>query len=185
VLAVSRHQIGQRRLMQCMTRSELAFELDNDSSLFNPLVVYLQECAAEMLLCEDSDRTRIGIALEEALSNALCHGNLEIGSELREQGDQAYYQLLDQRRRTPPFAQRRIFVEASLSRDEAVFTVRDEGPGFDPASLPDPTDPENLERASGRGILLMRTFMDEVIHNETGNAVRMAKRCGVDHRAAH
>jgi anti-sigma regulatory factor (Ser/Thr protein kinase) len=63
-----------------------------------------------------------------------------------------------------------------MSRLEAVFVVRDEGPGFDPTSLPDPTDPINLERVSGRGLLLIQTFMDHVEHNETGNQITMIKR---------
>jgi anti-sigma regulatory factor (Ser/Thr protein kinase) len=54
--------------------------------------------------------------------------------------------------------------------------MRDEGPGFDPKELPDPTDPENLLKLSGRGILLMRTFMDDVKFNDRGNEVTMVKR---------
>ena len=53
--------------------------------------------------------------------------------------------------------------------------IRDEGEGFDPATLPDPTDPANLEKASGRGILLMRTFMDEIVYNNQGNSVLLTK----------
>jgi len=56
------------------------------------------------------------------------------------------------------------------------IVVRDDGPGFDPAEVPDPTVPEMLERASGRGMLLMRTFMDEVRYNKAGNEVTMIKR---------
>jgi hypothetical protein len=52
----------------------------------------------------------------------------------------------------------------------------DEGPGFDPSLLPDPTDPENLARPHGRGLMLMRTFMDDLTFNSTGNEVRMLKR---------
>ena len=52
----------------------------------------------------------------------------------------------------------------------------DEGQGFDPTKLPDPTDPANLEMASGRGILLMRTFMDEIKYNDKGNIVTLIKR---------
>ena len=69
-----------------------------------------------------------------------------------------------------------IDVQARFTRDDATFVVRDQGPGFDPASLPDPTDPENLEKASGRGLLLMRTFMDSVEYNSAGNEVTMIKR---------
>jgi anti-sigma regulatory factor (Ser/Thr protein kinase) len=57
----------------------------------------------------------------------------------------------------------------------ARFVIRDEGPGFDPHKVPDPTDPENLERESGRGLLLMRSFMDSVAYNPTGNEVTLVK----------
>ena len=64
----------------------------------------------------------------------------------------------------------------AMTRQEAVFVVRDEGNGFDPSQLPDPTDPANLERVSGRGLLLIQTFMDQVEHNERGNEITMRKR---------
>ncbi len=54
--------------------------------------------------------------------------------------------------------------------------IRDQGRGFDPNSLPDPTDPANLEKAAGRGVLLMRSFMDEVSYNDRGNSVTLVKR---------
>jgi anti-sigma regulatory factor (Ser/Thr protein kinase) len=62
------------------------------------------------------------------------------------------------------------------SRDEALYVVRDEGPGFDPSILPDPTDPANLEKVSGRGLLLIRTFMDEIHHDDHGREITMVKR---------
>jgi len=64
---------------------------------------------------------------------------------------------------------------ASLSSDAATFTVRDEGPGFDVAELPDPTDPENMLKPGGRGVMLIRTFMDETSYNEIGNEITMTK----------
>lgn len=69
-----------------------------------------------------------------------------------------------------------MYVEANFSREKAVFMVRDEGTGFDPSALPDPTDPANLDKSSGRGVLLMRTFMDRVDYNEVGNVVTLTKR---------
>src|SRR5438128_635610 len=56
-----------------------------------------------------------------------------------------------------------------------VFEITDEGPGFDPEDVPDPTAPENLERPCGRGLLLMRHYMTEVAYHDRGRAVRMAK----------
>jgi len=175
VLVVAAHERDLSRLMGCMTRSDCEFRLDNDSALFSPLVSYLQDGITHMGLCDDTDRTRVGVALEEALTNALYHGNLEIPSELRGEDDRAYHELVDRRRREEPYCRRQIHVRAGLSADRAVFEIRDEGRGFDPATLPDPTDPENLERASGRGILLMRTFMDHVDFNPAGNAVTLVK----------
>ena len=54
--------------------------------------------------------------------------------------------------------------------------VRDDGRGFDPSKLPDPTDPANLQKCCGRGLFLIRTFMDEVRFNDTGNEITMIKR---------
>ena len=84
--------------------------------------------------------------------------------------------MAEYRRRRPPYRDRRLHVRARLSRREAVYVIRDEGPGFDPSQLPDPTDPSNLDRVSGRGLLLIRTFMDKVHHNKEGNQITMIKR---------
>ena len=176
VLAISGRRRGFSRLMECMTGAKCVFALKSSSALFHPLVTYLQERTGDMQLCDEADRTRIGVALEEALANALYHGNLEVRSELRGEDDEAYRGLILKRLRQPPYRDRRIHVEVRMSRENATFVIRDEGTGFDPSSLPDPTDPVNLEKASGRGLLLMRTFMDEVVYNDRGNTVTLTKR---------
>ena len=176
VLAASDRKRRHWRLVGCMTRHRCVFVLPNDPALLVPLVVYLQEIAAQIGVCAVADCTRIGVAIQEALVNALHHGNLEVNSDLRNGHDELYYDLIVRRCHEPPYANRRIFVEADLTRDCAVFVVRDEGAGFDRTSVPDPLDPAGLERASGRGLLLMRTFMDEVLFNDAGNAVTMTKR---------
>lgn len=176
VLAVSVRVRGHSRLMECMTNAECVFDLVNDASLIHPLVTYLQERTSYLEVCDESDRTRIGVALEEALANALYHGNLAVGSELRGEDDLAYRALVARRSQEPPYRDRRIHVAARMSRHQATFVIQDEGSGFDPSSLPDPTDPANLEKASGRGLLLMQTFMDEVMYNQIGNAVTLTKR---------
>lgn len=176
VLAVSTRHRVKARLLDCMTEQQCSFVLGNDVALIESLVTYLQEISIQMALCEEADVTRIGVALEEALVNALYHGNLEVGSELRGEDDQAYYALVAKRRSEPPYRDRKIFVRASLTRHEGKFVIRDEGPGFDLSKLPDPNDPSALERASGRGLLLMRAFMDEVSYDATGSAVTLIKR---------
>jgi anti-sigma regulatory factor (Ser/Thr protein kinase) len=125
------------------------------------------------------DVLRVGTALSEALRNAVDHGNLELSSSLREADDGSYEALRQRRQLEPPYRDRRVHVETVFSRTEARFTIRDEGPGFDPNSLPDPTDPENLLKPSGRGIMLMRTFMDDVTFNERGNEVTLVRHRAV------
>ena len=176
VLEVSTHERTVTRLMECMTVSHCTFKLDNDNALIPPMVNYLLQEAARMEACDEVDRTRIGVALEESLVNALCHGNLEVGSELRGEDDEAYYNLLAERRSMEPYNSRRIHLDVTYTRDSAKFVIRDEGPGFNPDDLPDPTDPANLEKACGRGVLLMRSFMDEVSYNDAGNCVTLVKK---------
>ncbi|HID78429.1 MAG TPA: response regulator [Planctomycetaceae bacterium] len=175
VLALAHRERSHCRLMGCMTRSECTFELENDSALIGPLISYVQQDCAYMGLCDEGDSTRVGVALEEALANALYHGNLGIGSDLRETDIDAYWKLVEERRRTPPYCNRRIHVHVSLCRNKGVFVIRDEGAGFDPSLIPDPTDPENLEKVSGRGVLLMQAFMDKVEYNDIGNTVTLIK----------
>jgi CheY-like chemotaxis protein len=176
VLSVARRQQNHKRLMQHMRSSSFTFVLQNDVSLIAPLVGLVQEKMADAELGDEAVRLRMGIALEEALTNAIYHGNLELDSEMRQSDDQAYYNLARQRIEQLPYSTRRIYVESRCTSDEVSVLVRDEGKGFDPDSLPDPTEPENLERAYGRGMLLIRTFMDEVRHNEWGNEITMVKR---------
>ncbi len=176
VLRLSTAERGQQRLMACVKRIESEFAIDNDPALIPPLIGHVCENLRRLKCCAENERLRVTVALSEALLNAMYHGNLEVGSELREQDEKAYRQLLEERRRSAPYNDRRIHVLAFESPAEARYVVRDEGNGFDSSRLPDPTDPSNLEKVSGRGLLLIRTFMDEVRHNDKGNEIVMVKR---------
>jgi CheY-like chemotaxis protein/anti-sigma regulatory factor (Ser/Thr protein kinase) len=180
ILAVAQEKQQQIQLMDCLKSSNCTFELGNNSAMIPHLINYVHQGIRSVGLCDESSGIRVSVALEEALNNALFHGNLEISSDLRERDRAEYRRLIEERMRTSPFSDRKIYVTVHLSRDVGRFVIRDEGPGFDPDALPDPTDPENLEKASGRGILLMRTFMDELQFNEVGNEVRMTKRAGTN-----
>lgn len=176
VIAAANEEKSNAKLLSRMRASTYSFELDNDFSLITAMISYLQQAFRGLAICDESDRIRVGIALEEALVNAFYHGNLEVSSELREQDHKLYYELARQRTQEEPYKARKTFIQATLSPDEAVYIIRDEGPGFDPSKLPDPTDPSNLDRPCGRGVLLMKTFMDEVVYNADGNEVRLVKR---------
>jgi serine/threonine-protein kinase RsbW len=92
----------------------------------------------------------IKLALEEALINAIKHGN---------QFDR----------------NKKVRIAYSVHRDRFDIFIKDEGAGFDPADVPDPTAIENLERPCGRGLMLMRYYMTEVSFSSTGNSVSMSK----------
>lgn len=176
VYSAAREDRGRIRLMRRMTEQQVQFTIENDHELISSLVQYLKDGAAGMGICDEGERVRTGVALQEALTNACLHGNLELDSALREVDHRQYYELARVRMSQSPYAQRRIHVSARYSPEAAVFCIRDEGPGFSRESLPDPTDANNIERPCGRGLLLMQTFMDEVKYNATGNEVTMVKR---------
>lgn len=98
----------------------------------------------------ERDVFSIKLALEEALVNAIKHGN---------QMDRA----------------KKVHIAYQLFADRFYVQITDDGPGFDPNDVPDPTAFENLERPCGRGLMLMRHYMSEVAYNQRGNTVAMSK----------
>ena len=93
----------------------------------------------------------VRLALDEALVNAVKHGN---------QND----------------ADKTILIDFKINEDRMVIEVEDQGPGFIPAELPDPTAEENLSRPNGRGVMLMHAYMTKVGFNDRGNRVILTKR---------
>jgi CheY-like chemotaxis protein len=176
VLAVAHAKRNEQQTFDCLLQSESRFALDCELVHVEALIGHLQDWLKQMKICGEAQLIRVGAALHEALVNAIEHGNLELDSKLREDPRGAYYRLAKARSQQPPYCDRRVHVVASFTRSQATFTVQDEGPGFDPSILPDPRDPANLEKVSGRGLLLIRTFMDDVRFNERGNQITMVKR---------
>jgi len=176
VLAVSQKARAKAQLMESLRKCEASFVIDSTGELIAPLVRYLQDSASQLGLFDETGLTRLGVALQEALLNAAHHGNLEVGSELRDEDVDLYTQELAKRMKQMPYKQRRIHVDAKFSCEEARFTIRDEGPGFDPESLPDPRDGENLLKCHGRGVMLMRSLMNECRYNDDGNSVTLVMR---------
>ncbi len=176
VLNATTTEHRNQQLFECLERSESVFLLGNDTGLIPSLTGYLQSMAVRFRLCDANSLMRLGIAVHESVTNAIYHGNLEVNSDLRQDSSTAFEDLVERRRRQSPYCSRRVCVQAHYEHGEAVIKVRDEGPGFDVASLPDPTDPENLEKPSGRGLMLIRLFLDEVRHNAAGNEITLIKR---------
>ena len=175
VMASAKEDREQSVLMERLRSHSETFELDNRVEECMSLCRYLQSTLSRIWNLNLTTRLRIGLALEEALMNALYHGNLEISSELKELPDNSFYDQAARRQNEVPYRDRRIDVTSQTTTVEARFVIRDDGPGFDVKNLPNPTDPQNISRSSGRGVMLMHTFMDEVHYNERGNQVTLVK----------
>lgn len=131
-------------------REMIEFEFPSAISLMHSILDYLMK-RVEKVGVVNSENSNLFIALDEAFVNAVKHGNKFDANKL-------------------------VRISAEVSPKEARFTIEDEGDGFDVAAIPDPRNPENLFKTSGRGVLIIHNVMDEVTYNERGNRLTMIKR---------
>jgi serine/threonine-protein kinase RsbW len=131
-------------------REKIDLELPSDLTLMNSVLEYLLDRVDKLGLVQ-AEQSNLFVALDEAFVNAVKHGNRNDPGKL-------------------------LRVTAELSAREAIFTIEDEGDGFDVHEIPDPTDPANLFKSSGRGVLLIYNIMDEVEYSRGGAKLRMVKR---------
>jgi serine/threonine-protein kinase RsbW len=135
---------------QKAVREKIDLELPSDLTLMNAVLEYLLDRVAKLGLIK-VEQSNLFVALDEAFVNAVKHGNRNDPAKL-------------------------LRVTAELSAHEAIFTVEDEGEGFDVRAIPDPRDPANLFKSNGRGVLLIYNIMDEVEYSERGTRLKMVKR---------
>lgn len=128
----------------------IEFEVPSALSLMHIVLEYLMK-RVETSGVVRAEQSNLFVALDEAFVNAVKHGNKYDASKL-------------------------VRITTDVSKDEARFTIEDEGEGFDVNSIPDPLDPENLFKTSGRGVLFIYNIMDEVVYNDRGNRLTMVKR---------
>ena len=166
----------RQRLEQILDFTETRFILNNDLGLLSGVIGYLQDKISRLAIFDEHEVVTVGLALHEALTNAIYHGNLELSSELRAHDDERFETLALQRRKQVPFSTRSVRISGQVSSDQFQCVIRDDGMGFDVESVADPLASENLDKPSGRGLLLIRHFMDEVRHNSQGNEITMIKR---------
>ena len=136
-------------------KTKLILELPNDlRQIEHAVECVMQRCTT----CQMQGRKlklNLRVSLTEALSNAMLYGN---GKDSR----------------------KRVRVEVIVGEHEIKARVTDEGTGFDPGGVPNPTSPDHLEKCGGRGLFLMRELMDEVHFNESGNQVTLVLRSDTD-----
>ena len=132
-------------------RGNLQFEFPSSVRFVREVVAEVVEACERLAFSGSRATLNLRIAVGEALSNAILYGNREDPEKL-------------------------VRVLAELRPGSAEVTVTDEGPGFDPQSVLDPTRPENRERSHGRGLFLLRSLADDVRFNERGNSITLTLR---------
>ena len=156
VLSFKNRYVDKVELVRTL-HEKIEFELPSSISPMHSILDYLTKRVGKLGVI-DPDQSNLFVALDEAFVNAVKHGNKFNTKKL-------------------------VRITAELTDKEASFTVEDEGEGFDVNSIPDPLDPENLFKASGRGVLFIYNIMDEVKYNDRGNRLTMVKKSS-DHKAA-
>ena len=141
--------VDKKEIVQNL-HEKIEFEVPSFISLMHSILDYLLK-RVEKTGIVNLESSNLFIALDEAFVNAVKHGNKFDANKL-------------------------VRITADVSTEEARFTVEDEGEGFDVHAIPDPLDPENLFKTSGRGVLIIHNVMDEVKYNERGNRVEMVKK---------
>ena len=129
-----------------------------------------------MNICDDTAVMHVGVALEEALTNAVYHGNLELQSDPYESSLDSFAAELQERQKQPPYCDRRVSVTAEATREQVRYVIGDQGAGFDKSIIPDVKGPLTADPTRGRGLLLIHSVMDEVSYNDSGNQITMVKR---------
>ena len=125
-----------------------ALELPSDLRLIDTAITYLVTRCREYHFAGSRLTLNFRVGVAEALANAMIYGNGRDPSK-------------------------RVRVEVELNPERINVRVKDQGKGFDPMDVPDPTLPEHLEATGGRGLFLIRSLMDEVDFNECGNCIRL------------
>lgn len=131
--------------------SELTMMVPSDTALVEEAITIVCRHLEAEFLSERTIRFNLRVALAEALANAILYGN---------NNDPGKF----------------VTVRVRFGPDRVEMEVADEGPGFDPHHVPDPTSPDRLTLPTGRGLFLIQRLVDEVRFNDKGNAICMILR---------
>ncbi len=155
-------------------RGELQVAIESRTGLVNSVVACFQDHLAPICDAFGLNINRLNLCLIEALGNAIIHGNLGISSEIKEESWDLFAEMLQEREASPEYSGKQVTIVYRFQQHQIEFEVTDEGIGFDYENLPSFADSNPLV-FSGRGILLIRAYMDEVRWNESGNQITMIK----------
>lgn len=153
-----------------------------------PAVEYLKDKAILCGVCHEARANKLMLALHEALTNSIVHGNLELASDLKEHSDTAFAEALAERAANPYYGTRPVEVHVAYDSEFCRWTFTDQGKGFDTESVLARTaeDEPEMMLASGRGVLLMRAFLDDLRYELGGRRaiLTLARSSGEEKRRA-
>lgn len=159
-----------KQVIDYVTLEKKELTLGNDRRLIRPTALYLTNLIANSQ--GSLKKGSMELALEEAITNAIIHGNLEVSSKLKEEDYDLFEQAVGERINTTPFGGRKVNIRYDYDRLSAVFRIEDEGPGFDWSHFLGKEVDQGL-LPHGRGIIIIRTFASTVAYNEAGNVITL------------
>ncbi|HTU22265.1 MAG TPA: PilZ domain-containing protein [Gemmataceae bacterium] len=182
-----RSQLQSPSLPSTVVAEHTYLQVPSQPEWIAPTVAYLTDRAVLCGACHEARSNKLQLALHEALTNSVIHGNLELSSDLKERCDNVFAEALAERAADPRYAARPVEVHFDYDGEHCRWTFTDQGKGFDVgralarAAQPDP----EAMLASGRGILLMRAFLDDLRYELGGRRaiLTLARPSGAEKRA--
>lgn len=158
-----------------LEEQKISIGIESQLSNVRRIISYFNRYTQDICANYGLDGNKIAICLQECLTNAIIHGNFGIESNMKEKDWAAFDALIAERENQPDFATKKVEIRFEHTPEKIQFGITDHGAWFDPGDLPDPTNPESWLKLSGRGILFIRSYMDEVEWNDVGNQIVMTK----------
>jgi len=178
VISTSRRAHRFTDVLEYVDQCSFSFVLGNERPVVLSCVQYMQSLVERHCFQDPADIRQFGVAIEEALLNALYHSNLELPETIHELEAEERNALASSRRKEGPYANRRIFASIKVSSEQVEVVVRDEGLGFQQQRFQDlikRKDTSFIVAEGLRGLLLIHTFMDTVDFNDSGTEITMIK----------
>jgi anti-sigma regulatory factor (Ser/Thr protein kinase) len=184
-LSLIRNHKKQEVMILSTSDAHVHLAIRSHIALIERVVTYLHNRIAQFCHVHHLHPVNLGLCLREALANAIIHGNLEIPSTLKETSWEQFEALVREREVLPEFADRQVTIRCQFSPQRMTIEVEDQGAGFEMQdsrnmemeSLPADDDHAALMllSRSGRGLVFIKAFMDQVFWNDAGNCIIMIK----------
>ncbi|MBF0289694.1 MAG: response regulator [SAR324 cluster bacterium] len=168
-------QLSKMMQLECIGPlvQKVEFTIPGHGKFIPYAMFYIEKSFKWLWQLMEMNAPRVHSCLYEALTNAVMHGSLEIPTSLSYSSSE-YKKLLKEREAAPEFSNRKIYICGRFSEKSFECVITDEGPGFEVGNLPGIDDPETL-LSDGKGLQIIRYYMDEVNWNDKGNSIKITK----------